>query len=176
MVNYRRNYTQGGSYFFTLNLKNRKSELLIREIDLLRESFRYMLKKHPCRIDAIVVLPDHMHAIFTLPHNDDRYASRWRVLKSRFTHELLKKGYVISKNHRGEYAVWQRRFWEHAIRNELNFEQHVNYIHYNPVKHGLVRSVVDWPYSSFHQYVVRGRLPGNWASHFSEKGDIDFGE
>ncbi|EDR35318.1 transposase and inactivated derivatives, partial [Coxiella burnetii Q321] len=163
MVHYRRNYLQGATYFFTVNLHDRRSRLLIEQINLLRRSLKLVQQKYPFQINATVILPEHLHAIWTLPESDNDYSSRWRRIKSHFTRGLLNQGCYLRKNSRHEYDIWQRRFWEHTIRNEQDFENHVNYIHYNPVKHALVRRVLDWPYSSFHVYVKRGLTPADWG-------------
>ncbi|QBR83522.1 transposase [Legionella israelensis] len=169
MVNYRRDRTKGGTYFFTLSLKNRDTDLLTRHIKLLGRSFRRAKKTNPFVTKAIVVLPEHLHAIWELPQNDDDYSTRWRQIKTYFLQEVLHWGEPLLRNQRNEYNLWQRRFWEHRIRNETDFFHHVNYIHYNPVKHQLVQNVSHWPYSSFHAYVNKGIIAKNWSDH-SEQG------
>ena len=114
-------------------------------------------------IEAIVVLPDHLHTIWTLPADDADYAERWRMIKSRFTKSLVKEGVKIGRNEKGEYDLWQRRYWEHTIRDDLDLQRHVDYIHCNPVKHGLVERVSDWPHSSFHRYVRDGIVSVDWG-------------
>ncbi|HEV2613640.1 MAG TPA: transposase [Gammaproteobacteria bacterium] len=153
MVHYRRIYVQGGCYFFTVILQNRKSKTLIENIDLLRASMKQVQKENFYEVKAIVVLPEHVHCILKLPENDSDHSQRWRKIKSYFTRKIKEKGVNIPRNAQGECLLWQRRYWEHTIRDEKDFENHVNYIHYNPVKHGYVKSVVDWPYSSFHSFV-----------------------
>ena len=111
----------------------------------------------------MVVLPDHWHAVWTLPPNDRAYARRIQRIKARFTVELVRARVDIGRDHRGEYGLWQKRFWEHTIRDECDFETHINYVHINPVKHGHVARAIDWPYSTFHQYVKDGVLPRDWA-------------
>ena len=162
MVLYRRNRVKGGCYFFTVTLQDRSSTLLVEHITELRAAFRQAKARMPFQVDAIVVLPEHIHAILTLPAGDDNYSSRWRLIKSLFTQKLLKKGVPLAANGRGEYNLWQRRFWEHTIRDDEDMNNHINYVHSNPVKHGLVESVADWPHSSFHQYVRKGILPIDW--------------
>ena len=125
---------------------------------------------------ASVVLPDHIHAIWTLPEKDYEYPVRWQAIKARFTHELRKNGVDMDADSKGEYGLWQRRYWEHTIRNSEDLYRHIDYIHYNPVKHGLVQQLKDWPYSSFHQYVRQGALPMNWGSNVEILVDGDFGE
>jgi putative transposase len=157
MTNYRRNFVAGGSFFFTVNLSDRRLRLLTDNIALLRSAFRYARARHPFAIDAIVVLPDHLHAIWTMPEGDADYALRWRLIKSSFS-RALPHGEVVSKSRatRGERGIWQRRYWEHTLRDENDYARHVEYIHFNPVKHGYVRRVRDWPYSSFPRIVRLG--------------------
>jgi putative transposase len=162
MVRYRRNLIAGGTYFFTVTVADRRSAVLVDNIASLREAFRTTRRERPFAIDAMVVLPDHLHVLMTLPRDDADYSGRWRRIKSLFT-RLVAPRLSIEPNSRGEYALWQRRFWEHTIRSDLDFERHAGYIHYNPIKHRLVSSVADWPYSSFHRYVRLGILPNDWA-------------
>ena len=176
MVQYRRNDVAGGTYFFAVALHDRGAQLLVEHIDLLRAAFREVRQANPFEIVAIVVLPEHLHAIFTLPEGDADYSTRWKLIKGGFTTRLRKAGVALAKDRRGEYRLWQRRFWEHTIRDDRDLSVHVDYIHYNPVKHGLVTRVRDWPYSSFHRYVRRGWLPADWGCD-PGLGDVgDFGE
>jgi putative transposase len=163
MVNYRRNLVRGGTYFFTVALANRRSSALVEHVDSLRQAFQKTRVEKPFEIDAIVILPDHLHAIITLPPADSDYSGRWRRLKSLFTRAIANSGEFIARDSRGEYQLWQRRFWEHTIRDDSDFERHVDYIHFNPVKHNLVPQVADWPHSSFHRYVRQSVLPRDWA-------------
>lgn len=136
---------------------------------------RKTAQKQAYKTVAIVVLPEHLHVIWKLPENDANYAIRWRLIKSYFTQALLKQGVELTKNKRGQYNLWQSRYWEHTIRDEFDLETHINYIHYNPVKHGLVQRARDWPYSSFHLYVRNNILSPNWGE--SEPGSLlNFGE
>lgn len=121
------------------------------------------------------MLPDHLHALPTLPPGDADYSGRWRRIKSLFRRKAVAAGVRAGRRANGEYEPWQRRFWEHTIRDERDFERRVDYIRYNPIKHGLVSSVVEWPYSSFHAYVRNEILPADWAGQFDE-GSRDFGE
>jgi putative transposase len=175
MVLYRRNRVPGGTYFFTVTLRNRNSSLLVDRIHDLRESVRRALRKKPFHIEAWVVLPEHLHAVWTLPPGDYNYSGRWKLIKGRFSHNLAKAGIPIKKNPRGEYLLWQRRFWEHTIRDETDFAHHVDYIHYNPVKHGLVKQAKDWPYSTFHRNVKMGIYTLNWAYGLVDENE-DYGE
>lgn len=177
MVRYRRNFVPGGCYFFTVTLDDRKSSALVDHVKTLRDAFRVTRTERPFAIDAIVILPDHLHVIMTLPENDADFPGRWKRIKSIFTHRLAASGVPISRNHRGEFALWQRRFWEHTVRNETDFERCADYIHFNPVKHGLAASPADWPYSSLHRYIRAGLLPADWGGsgeitgNFGERGD-----
>ena len=175
MVSYRRCRLAGGSYFFTVTLRDRQANTLVDKIDDLRSVVKRTRQERPFRIDAFVVLPEHLHAVWTLPPDDSDYAGRWRRIKSRFTHILVKNGMALSKDRRGEYNLWQRRYWEHNIRDEEDFRHHLQYIHYNPVKHGWVERVRDWPYSTFHRFVRRGVYPVDWAGSESSL-DGEYGE
>ncbi len=175
MPNYRRNRIQGGCYFFTINLLERnQNALLIQQIDLLRHVVRRVRERHPFHIDGWVVLPDHMHCIWTLPQGDDDYAKRIRLIKTLFSKAMPKierRSYVRRRN--GERGIWQRRYWEHTIRDESDYAVHMDYLHNNPVKHGYVDKALDWPYSTFRHHVQRGFYPENWGVGDM---DIDVGE
>lgn len=175
MPNYRRALIPGGTWFFTVNLLERKNnDLLIRQVDLLRETVHAVRKRYPFQIDAWVVLPEHMHAVWTLPPGDADFSKRWRLIKSRFSRALPKTEFRSNvRKVANERGIWQRHFWEHSIRDETNFERHVDYVHVNPVKHGLVARVIDWPYSSFHRYVEQGVYSANWGGDLmaSVEGD-----
>jgi putative transposase len=175
MVRYRRNFVQGGTYFFTVTLVDRTSSILVDHIGVLRAAFRIARHERPFAIDAIVVLPEHLHAIWTLPQGDADFSGRWKRIKAYFTRRLATAGAVVERHSNGEYALWQRRFWEHTIRSDVDYERHVDYVHFNPVKHKLVRRVSDWPYSSFHAYVRRGVLTSDWAGD-AEQPMMNFGE
>ena len=168
MVRYRRNRVEGGKFFFTLTLADRTSKLLVEHVDDLRVAFRVTRQEWPFTIDAIVVLPDHLHAIMPLPESDDDFPGRWRRIKGQFSTRLLRHGIEVKRHANGELALWQRRYWEHTIRDDTDFSRHADYIHYNPVKHGLVTQVRDWPHSSFHLYVRQGILPSDWAGNARE--------
>jgi putative transposase len=163
MVHYRRNRVAGGTFFFTVTLADRRSRLLTDEIELLRGAVRSVKRRKPFHIDAMVVLHDHLHALWTLPPGDDDYPGRWRAIKSAFVRALRAAGYPLVANKNGEYGVWQRRYWEHTVRDDADFARHVDYIHWNPVKHGVAACVADWPHSSFHRHVHAGLLPPDWA-------------
>jgi putative transposase len=167
MVNYRRNVLPGGTFFFTVTLADRRSSLLVDYIGLLRDAFRTARRERPFTIDAIVILPEHLHAILTLPPDDADFPGRWRRIKGHFASTLLDASVELPRRPNGELALWQRRFWEHTIGDETDFARHVDYIHFNPVKHALVRRVRDWPHSSFHRYVRQGVLSEDWAGDAS---------
>ena len=164
MPNYRRNRVPGGTYFFTVNLLERRKRLLVDHIDELRTAIHKTRRKMPFHIDAWVVLPDHMHCILTLPEGDDNYSNRWRAIKKEFSKSIpaseKRSAVRIKRNERG---IWQRRFWEHTIRDELDYNRHMDYIHFNPVKHGLVSCVKEWPYSTFQHLVKLGVYPLEWG-------------
>jgi putative transposase len=175
VVHYRRNLVPGGTYFFTVALQNRSVDWLITYVHLLRGAFRKARNQRPFIVDAIVILPDHLHCVWTLPQGDADYTQRWRTVKGNFSHTLNKAGIARTRNGKGELDVWQRRFWEHTIRDEADFDTHVNYIHYNPVKHGVAARVTDWPHSSFHRFVKLGLIDAAWAGD-SNVSEISFGE
>jgi len=177
MTAYRRNLVAGGTYFFTVNLADRRLSLLTGNIELLRAAFRYTRHRHPFTIDAIVILPDHLHALWTLPAGDSDFATRWRLIKTTFSRGLRPIERVsASRSSKGERGIWQRRFWEHTIRDDDDFARHVDYIHFNPVKHSYVERVRDWPFSSFHRMVRLGWYPAEWAGRPGAGPDGGFGE
>jgi REP-associated tyrosine transposase len=165
MTQYRRSFIPGGTWFFTVNLAERAgSRLLVERIDALRSAFRIVRTEHAFRVDAVVILPDHLHCIWTLPPDDSDFSTRWGLIKGNFSRWIAKtESLSCSRLKRGERRIWQRRFWEHLIRNEDDFRKHVDYIHWNPVKHGWVRRARDWPHSSFHSYLRRGTYEKNWG-------------
>lgn len=175
MVLYRRNRVEGGTYFFTVTLRDRSAGLLVEHIDFLRLAYRAVQQDHPFETVAIVILPEHIHAIWTLPEGDADYSGRWRSIKAKFSRALARAGKAHRCEESKELDVWQRRFWEHTIRDEDDLCRHMDYVHFNPVKHGHVHAVVDWPHSSFHRYVARGLLPADWAGR-AEEGDGGYGE
>ena len=164
MTAYRRHYVPGGTYFFTVALAERSRTLLVDHIDLLRATFRQVKSAHPFDIIAIAVLPDHLHTVWTLPDGDSDYSTRWRQIKSGFSRALPNgERLSASRKSKAERGIWQRRFWEHTVRNEADLARCIDYLHYNPVKHGHVKAVSDWPHSSFHRFVANGRYHANWA-------------
>jgi putative transposase len=175
MVRYRRNFVAAGTFFLTATLADRRSTILTDHAAALRSAVKLTRRQHPFTLDAVVVLPDHLHLILTLPEADADFAIRMSLIKRRFTAAVITAGVAVARHPNGELALWQRRFWEHTIKDDRDFERHVNYIHFNPVKHGLVTRVLDWPYSSFHLHVRRGLLPEDWAGE-SRLGEGSFGE
>jgi putative transposase len=147
MPNYRRNRVPGGCYFFTVTLRDRTSELLVSRIDRLRDAVRQTRAVAPFRIDAWVVMPDHMHCVWTLPEGDWDFPKRWQAIKASFSKSLPDEGRASETL--GDRGIWQRGYWEHTIRDADDFTAHVNYTHFNPVKHGYVLDPADWPYSSY---------------------------
>jgi putative transposase len=151
-------------FFFTVVLGERPSDLLVRHIDRFRRIYKSVREQHSFETVAICILPDHLHVVWSLPQGDANFSLRWSLIKSGFSRGL--PGYTprnSSKIRRRERRIWQRRYWEHAIRDDADLERHVDYIHFNPVKHGHVLRVCDWPFSSFHRYVARGMLPLDWG-------------
>ena len=169
MPRYRRFRRKGGTYFFTVNLARRGSRLLVDEIEALRDAVRVTQSERPFEIDAMVVLPDHLHAVWTLPPGDADFSTRWGAIKARFTRRVgfhpTDPGRQVgwkptlrspSKIARQEGKVWQRRFWEHCVRDEAEYRAYVAYCWTNPVKHGFVAGATEWPYSSIHRDVALG--------------------
>ncbi|MFZ6846031.1 REP-associated tyrosine transposase [Undibacterium sp. RuTC16W] len=168
MSNYRRSHIVGGMYFFTVNSSRRRP---ILATESLRDALRLAIQKtrltHPFEIDAWVLLPDHLHCIWTLPQGDEDFSVRWSMIKRLVSQACADEFGVddlsASRTQRKESGIWQRRFWEHQIRDENDFARHVDYIHWNPVKHGLVTRAGDWPHSTFHRYVAQEMLPSDWG-------------
>jgi putative transposase len=155
----------GGTFFFTVALLERDRRLLLEHIDRLRSSFRQVREVHPFNMEAVAVLPDHLHCIWTLPLEDADFSTRWRRIKGIFSKGTpFNERLSLRRRAKAERGIWQRRFWEHAIREEADYAAHVDYIHYNPVKHGHAQRVVEWPYSSFHRFVEAGVYPRDWAA------------
>jgi len=180
MATFRRLLTPGATWFFTLVTLNRRP-LLTRPavLDALRSSFREVRHEQPFTLDAIVILPDHLHCIWTLPESDRDYARRWSILKRRVSQrvrEQLPVANSTSQIARRELGLWQRRFWEHQIRDDADLVRHMDYLHWNPVKHGLVARVADWPWSSFHRHVEHGIYSPDWGGTPVDNEDSDYGE
>jgi putative transposase len=174
-MRYRRAIIEGATYFFTVNLADRSRRLLVERVADLREVVRTVRQRHPFEILAWCVLPEHLHAVWTLPPGDANYAMRWSLIKAGFS-RCIPQGECIrhSRIMKGERGIWQRRYWEHVIRDDHDLARHIDYTHFNPVKHGYVQMVRDWPYSSFHAYVRKGWLSEDWG--YTGVQDGDFGE
>ena len=183
MPNYRRSQTPGGSYFFTVITYRRR--LLLTDPEsrrILREVIIDVRREYPFQIEAWVLLPEHLHCVWTLPPDDRDYSKRWGLIKagfSKWARTLFHREEWMnpSKEKHRESTIWQRRFWEHQIRDPNDFNRHVDYIHWNPVKHGHVTRVGDWPYSTFHRYVAAGTYPADWGGGDAATAtETDFGE
>ena len=163
MPNYRRDRTPGGTWFFTACLRDRTSALLVEEIELLRDAVRQTKSKMPFDSVAWVVMPDHLHAIWTLPEGDNDYPNRWKSIKGRFSRRLPdREGWRRRAVRPREKGIWQNRYWEHRIRGIEDLRTHLRYCYLNPVKHGLVPRAESWPYSSLHRDLQAGRIsPGD---------------
>jgi putative transposase len=176
MSRYRRIKNVGGVFFFTVTLADRSSDLMVRQVDRLRRIYMSVQNRYPFETVAICILPDHIHAVWSLPHGDRDYPMRWSVIKAGFSRGLVEAApRTVSKIAKRERGLWQRRYWEHTIRDDADLERHVDYIHFNPVKHGYVSQVRDWQFSTFHRYVERGVLVADWGGDTREfRGE--FGE
>jgi putative transposase len=164
MPNYRRVWVPGGTYFFTVNLQQRDRALLVEHIEQLRHAFRMARAERPLEVVAAVVLPDHLHCVWRLPEGDSDYATRWRHIKSLFSRSLPVAGAASRRANRCERGIWQRRFWEHCIRDERDLLAHIEYVHVNPVKHGYVDDTREWPYSTIHRYMTLNQLETDGGS------------
>ncbi len=169
MSEYRRAHIPGGAYFFTVKTFERKPVLTHEHYRIaLREAITEVRGRLPFDSLAWVLLPDHIHTIWKLPEGDVDYSLRWSLIKQHVTRKCAERTQEVlvsqSRQKRREGTIWQRRFWEHLIRDDRDFRRHIDYIHYNPVKHGYVSKVVDWPYSTFHRFVRNGVYPTDWAS------------
>ena len=164
MPNYRRFRAPGASYFFTVNLEDRRDTLLVDRIDDLRAAVRHAMANRAFEIVAMVVLPDHLHMLMALPAGEADDASRWSAIKSMFSRRVPKTRDIRhSLARKRERGIWQRRFYEHCMRDQEDLWSHINYIHYNPVKHGYVKRPMDWSFSSIHRFVRNGWLPAAWG-------------
>ncbi|WPL15611.1 Transposase [Thiorhodovibrio winogradskyi] len=165
MTNYRRMRVAGGTYFFTVKLRDPESRLLVEQVGALRAVFRAVMTAHPFAIDAIVIMPNHLHALWTLPPGDWDYSTRWRLIKAAFSRTIPPgERLSASRQAKGERGIWQRRFWEHSVRDQRGFNNRFHYIHFNPVRHGYVKQPGKWPHSSFHRAVRQGIYPPNWCA------------
>ncbi|MEM1194354.1 MAG: transposase [Pseudomonadota bacterium] len=162
MPNYRRIFVPGGEFFFKVNLLDWRQSWLTENINALRAAYGYVQRRHPFETVAIYILPDHKHCIWRLPPDDDNSPMRWRLLKSGFSRSFLRRSDSRAGRRNGESGVWQRRFWAHCVRDDEDLSRHIDYIHWNPVKHGLVEDPNDWPYSTYREW-----FPSNhWKQEF----------
>jgi len=172
MPDYRRNRVPGGSFFFTVNLLDRSSDLLVTQVDALRDAVRRTRARAPFHIDAWVILPDHMHCLWTLPEGDADFPGRWWAIKMAFSKSLpAGEPRSPAMTRRGERGIWQRRYWEHTIRDDRDYAAHMDYTHFNPVKHGFVEHPAAWPFSSFRRCVGKGLYPADWMGSRDEPQD-----
>ena len=166
MSKYRRDRSAGSTYFFTVNTSQRgPTGPLVANIRLLKSVLRKVVKAHPVVIEAMVVLPDHIHCLWVMPKDDSDYSKRWLLIKSGFSRSMPIDAEIRSQSRlkRGERGIWQRRFWEHRIRDDTDYRNHLDYIHFNPVKHGYCQKVIQWPYSNFHKFVRLGVYSTDWG-------------
>jgi putative transposase len=160
-MRYRRDRSEGATYFFAVVTADRRP-ILVEHVGRLGSAFRLTRERYPFIMDALVVLPDHLHTVWTLPPDDADYSTRWMVLKRAFSSGLPARRLTPVQMHRREKGVWQRRFWEHRIRDEGELCGYIDYIHHNPVKHGYCAAPGEWPYSTFHRMVERGVYARDW--------------
>ena len=160
MSNFKRILIPGGTFFFTLVTYQRMPVFADEyAVGVLGDAFRKIKNERPFYLDAVVILPEHLHCIMRLPRGDSDYSGRWREIK-KLTSRELNRGLTAQTQHK----IWQRRFWEHTIRDDKDWRQHMDYIHYNPVKHGLAASPRDWKWSSFHKMVSKNWYEPSWGS------------
>jgi putative transposase len=180
MTNYRRLKVEAGYYFFTVVTHDRRAFLCDLNARLcLKDAWGSVRRSRPFDVVAVCLLPEHLHCVWKLPDGDDDFSLRWALIKKHFTREYLNMGGVetlqsdsrVCKRERG---IWQRRFWEHRIRDESDLQRHIDYVHYNPVKHGLVKAVEDWPYSSYHRYMASGRYAKEYFTGLQKEYDEVF--
>jgi putative transposase len=182
-MKYRRTTATGCTYFFTVNLAERNKTLLVDHIDVLRNSINQVKRQHPFKLGAMVVLPDHLHAMLTLPEDDKNYPTRWRLIKAGLSREISKLERITNyelritngRSRKGGRGIWQRRYWEHLILGDNDYENHVDYIHFNPLKLGYVTQATDWLFSTIHDFIKRGLLSPSWG-HDGDDVGINFGE
>jgi putative transposase len=172
-----RNYVPGGTFFFTLVTAGRRPVLCSEQVRLaLRSALCEVRADHPFTIVAWVLLPDHLHCVWELPTGDTEYSARWSAIKRAATRRLGMGVVGGAPRRRRDGSLWQRRFWEHTVRDEGDLIRHVDYVHWNPVRHGLVTQASDWPYSTYHRYVRSGLYPPCWTGGLGEEIDIPLGE
>jgi len=172
----------GSAYYFTVVTYHRTPILTgYGARNILHHAWKIISERYPFTTVAICLLPDHIHTIWMLPESDNNYSVRWKEIKRQFTQRYLAEvgpgeSRSLSRQKRGEAAIWQRRFWEHVISDDEDLGRHVDYIHFNPVKHGLVKKAKDWQWSSFHRYVQEGYYDADWGKASEYWGESKFGE
>ncbi len=179
MPEYRREYVPGGTYFFTVCTHQRRPVLTRRSVrEAITSASVIVRRKYPFRIDAWVILPDHLHCLWTMPAKDADFSKRWSMVKRIVTQTCgaICCDYDTSRSIRLEGRIWQRRFWDHLIRSEKDYQTHVDYVHWNPVKHGYTRSAAGWPYSSFSRFVAKGVYEADWGISDPAFQGLEFGE
>jgi putative transposase len=172
MPDYRRIFQKGGTYFFTVVTYQRAPILIdTNSVSLLRKCIEEVSATHPFRVDAFVILPDHVHTIWQLPENDCDYSVRWKKIKALFTKRYGRHRSDLPDSFlkKGEKGIWQRRYWEHLIRDQEDYDRHLDYIHYNPVKHNFAISAIDWEASSFVKFVNKGAYQIDWGQNVSKE-------
>ena len=176
MTEYRRFQLPGATWFFTVNLAERTgNRRLVEYVEVLRAAFRRALSERPFRVDAIVVLPDHLHSIWTLPPGDEDFSSRWRMIKEQFSRGVPRDERITaSRSARRERGIWQRRFWARALTSQADLNNHMDYVHWNPVKHGHAARPIAWPYSSLRRLIEAEVYEREWA--LARELDIEAGE
>lgn len=180
MTNYRRAKFRGGYYFFTVVTYKRRC-FLVDDLSrtCLRSAWRNVRHNRPFEVVAFCLLPDHLHCVWRLPEDDNNFSQRWMLIKKGFTHRYLEaggheSGQSLSREKKRERGIWQRRFWEHQIRDEEDLRKHVDYIHYNPVKHELVKAVENWPWSTYHRFVREGFYKHKVLNDYDDNFGEDF--
>ena len=177
MRSYIRDKSKGGTYFLTVNLLDRKSQLLTTYANEFRQAYRITKQNHNFQLHALILLPDHIHMLITLAEESDNYAVIISSLKTHFSRQIVKSDDEVinqSRSKKRERGIWQRRFWEHRIRDELDYQRHMDYIHYNAVKHGYVTSPMNWPYSTFRKCVDRGFYSSDWGGVGINGIEVDY--
>jgi putative transposase len=179
-MKYRRAQAPGSAFFFTVVTFDRKKIFTDEQtVALLRQATEAVQMRHPFLVEAAVILPDQLHLLWRLPDSDSDYATRWRLIKSYFTRRWpgsRRHPTTLSRQSKGERMVWQRRYWEHLIRDEADWRRHVDYIHYNPVKHSLADAPCAWRFSSFHSYVRRGHYSPDWGAGERLEDGVEVGK
>jgi len=177
MRTYIRDKTKGGTYFLTMNLSNRKSKLLTKHINEFRHAYRLTKQNHDFELNSMILLPDHIHLLITLSEDSDNYAVIIASIKTHFSRQIKKYDSEVinqSRVRKRERGIWQRRYWEHKIRDSLDYQRHMDYIHYNAVKHGYVARPIDWQYSTFRKCVEEGVYTFDWGGAVIDAIEIDY--